>query len=48
MSNMATGSCLDPEPENAVILNNKSHTVKLIDFRLSRRAMPGTEIREDS
>ena len=46
VSNMATGSCLDPEPENAVLLNNKSRTVKLIDFRLSRRAMPGTEVRK--
>ena len=36
VSNMATESCMDPEPENAVLLNNKSRTVKLIDFQLSR------------
>ena len=46
VSNMATGSCLDLEPENVVLLNNKSCTVKLIDFQLSRKAMPGTEVRE--
>ena len=45
VSNMATESCMDPEPENAVLLNNKSRTVRLMDFRLSRRAMPGTEVR---
>ena len=43
-----TVQSLDPEPENVLLLNNKCRTVKLIDFRLSRRAMPGTEIREDS
>ena len=43
---MATGSCLDLEPENVVLLNNKSCTVKLIDFQLSRKAMPETEVRE--
>ena len=41
-----TVQSLDPEPENVLLLNNKCRTVKLIDFRLSRRAMPGTEVRK--
>jgi len=37
---------LDLKPENVMLLNNKSRTIKLIDFGLSRKVMPGVEVRE--
>ena len=32
------------QPENVMLLNNKCRTVKLIDFGLSRKILPGTEV----
>ena len=34
------------QPENVMLLNNKSGVVKLIDFGLSRKILPGTEVKE--
>ena len=34
------------QPENVMLLNNTCRTVKLIDFGLSRKILPGTEVRE--
>ncbi|KAG8225888.1 hypothetical protein J437_LFUL006819, partial [Ladona fulva] len=36
---------LDLKPENVMLLKSDSHHIKLIDFGLSQRLLPGTEIK---
>ena len=37
---------LDLKPENVMLLGDKSRIIKLIDFGLSRKILPGAEVRE--
>jgi len=37
---------LDLKPENVMLLGDNSRIIKLIDFGLSRKILPGTEVRE--